>query len=308
MRFSIVSIYGILLLLLGCSGGTQDSGDNRLYVIATTGMLGDAVKNIVGEQVKVESLMGPGVDPHLYKATQSDLEKLAEADVIFYNGLSLEGKMAEVLEKLSHTRKIIAVGDRLDKSRVLQTSAHSTGNLSYDPHIWFDVSLWAEAVEIIASAMIEADSANATSYRDSFNRYSAKLNELHNWVKEEISSVHPEQRVLITSHDAFSYFGKAYEIEVHGLQGVSTASDYGLQDVTRLVNLIIDRKVKAVFIESSVAPRSLQAVLEGCGNLGYEVKIGGTLYSDAMGAHGTPEGAYVGMMQANVNTIVNALR
>jgi manganese/zinc/iron transport system substrate-binding protein len=308
MRFSIIPLFGWMLMLLGCSGGKQDSDDNRLYVVATTGMLGDAVKNIVGEKAKVESLMGPGVDPHLYKAAQSDLEKLSEADIVFYNGLSLEGKMAEVLEKLGHTKKIIAVGDRLDKSRVLQTSDHSTGNLSYDPHIWFDVSLWDEAVEIIASVMIETDTANAAFYRDNFNSYSAKLNDIHKWVKDEISSVPAEQRVLITSHDAFSYFGKAYEIEVHALQGVSTASDYGLQDVTRLVNLIVDRKVKAVFIESSVASRSLKAVVEGCGNLGYEVKIGGTLFSDAMGEAGTPEGTYIGMMQANVNTIVNALR
>ncbi|HXH18831.1 MAG TPA: zinc ABC transporter substrate-binding protein [Chitinophagales bacterium] len=296
-----------LFLFLSCNNNNTHS-DTELYIVTTTGMLGDAVKNIVGDKARVESLMGPGVDPHLYKATQSDLDKLNKADLIFYNGLFLEGKMEDILDKLSRSKKAVAVGDRLDPSRVLKTSQTSAGKLNTDPHVWFDVSLWAEVVGIIASAMQEFDPGNAAVYQENFSNYSVELKELHQWVRTEIATIPVEQRVLITSHDAFSYFGRAYEIEVHGLQGISTASDYGLQDVTRLVNLIVERKVKSVFIETSVAARSLQAVVEGCRNLGYDVKIGGTLFSDAMGEPETPEGTYTGMVKANVSTIVNALK
>ena len=310
MNYSIRTLYFLLLFAIGgCtnSTGVKNADSNQLYIVATTGMLGDAVRNVVGNRAKVESLMGPGVDPHLYKATQSDLEKLNNADVIVYNGLFLEGKMEDILEKLGRTKKAIALGDRLDKSKVIRSSAGS-GNWNFDPHIWFDVSLWTEAVGIIASMMKEFDPGNASLYDENLRGYSLELTALHHWVKNEIATIPQEQRVLITSHDAFSYFGRAYEIEVHGLQGVSTASDYGLQDVTALVNLIVDRKVKSVFIETSVASRSLQAVVEGCKNLGYPVKIGGTLFSDAMGEAGTPEGTYIGMVKANVTSIVNALK
>lgn len=288
-----------------CGNNLPPSAQSKLYIVTTTGMLGDAVSVIAGDNAKVESLMGPGVDPHLYKATQSDLGKLSSADMIVYNGLFLEGKMEDILEKLGQAKKTVAVGDRLDPARVIKTSA---GSLSFDPHIWFDVALWMEAVKIISQALQELDTVHAEEYQQNAEVYLQELHQLDEWVKNEIAAIPEEQRMLITSHDAFGYFGKAYCIEVHGLQGISTASDFGLQDITRLVNLIVERKVKAVFIETSVAPRSLQAVVEGCTNLGYEVNIGGTLYSDAMGEPGTPEGTYIGMVKANVNTIVRALK
>ena len=308
MRKLLLLKFCVLLLIYSCNNSGGTGKPDQLYIVTTTGMLADAVKNIVGDKATVESLMGPGVDPHLYKATQSDLGKLNQASIIFYNGLYLEGKMEEVLVKLGQTKKTVAVGNYIDKTSLITTSSHGDGNLGYDPHIWFDVSLWADAAEAITSSMKELDPDNSAFYQENFNSYSGQLKELHHWMKNEIASIPAGQRVLITSHDAFSYFGKAYEIEVHGLQGISTASDYGLQDVTRLVNLIVERKVKAVFIETSVAPRSLQAVIEGCKNLGYDVRIGGTLFSDAMGQPGTPEGTYSGMVKANVNTIVAALK
>ncbi len=295
-------------LLVSCNNNSDNNSTEKIKIVTTTGILGDAVANIVGENATVESLMGPGVDPHLYKATQRDLDKLTGADIVIYNGLFLEGKMEDILEKLGRTKKTLSVGDQLDNSRLIQTAEESEGNLGHDPHIWFDVSLWNDVVNIISSTLREFDPEHALQYEQNAKRYTDSLTNLHQWVKNEISTIPQEQRLLITSHDAFHYFGIAYDIEVRGLQGISTASDYGLQDVTELVNVIKERKVKSVFIETSVAARSLQAVVEGCKNSGYEVKIGGTLFSDAMGQPGTDEGTYVGMVQANVRTIVSALK
>ena len=291
-----------------CGGAGKTSEKKELYIVATTGMIGDAVKNIAGENARVETLMGAGVDPHLYKATQKDLEKLMNADVVFYNGLFLEGKMEDVLEKMKRSKKTVSLGEHLDKQKLIKISAHGDGAGAYDPHIWFDVSLWAEATGAVHAALQEIDSANADSYEKNFQKYFIELQQLHEWAKKEIATIPQQQRLLITSHDAFSYFGRAYEMEVEGLQGISTVADFGLQDVTRLVDLIIERKVKAVFVETSVAPRALQAVVEGCKNQNFDVQIGGTLFSDAMGEEGSAAGNYVGMVKENVKTIVSALK
>jgi len=253
----------------------------------------------------VVALMGPGVDPHLYKATQGDLKKLTSADIIFYNGLHLEGKLGEVLEKLSRTKTVIAISADIPHSLLREVPGFQG---THDPHIWFDVSLWKEAVKKIRAALIDFDDSNADHFTASADNYLLQLDSLHNAVQSSILEIPEAQRVMITAHDAFGYFGDAYSIEVRGLQGISTVSEFGLRDVTNLVDFIIDRKIKAIFVETSVSERSIEAVVQGCQQKGWQVKIGGSLYSDAMGAAGTKAGTYIGMVDANVTTIVNALK
>jgi manganese/zinc/iron transport system substrate-binding protein len=297
----------IVLIFLCNACITSNKTDNKLKIVtvSTTGMVADAIANIAGEKAQVTALMGAGVDPHLYKVTQGDLEKLQNADVIFYNGLHLEGKMSEVLEKLSAKKKVIAVSDGINRAkiRLLDTKGNT-----HDPHIWFNVALWKEAVLYASLQLQKADSLNTEIYKANTLKFANELDSLDAWVTTEINSIPQQSRLLITAHDAFGYFGEAYGMEVKGLQGISTVSDYGLNDVTSLVNLITTRKIKAIFIETSVSDKSIKAVVEGCKANGHEVKIGGTLYSDAMGQPGTPEGTYIGMVKANVNTIVKALK
>lgn len=285
--------------------GSQREPGEIIKIVATTGMIGDAVKEIAGEHAAVVSLMGAGVDPHLYKATHGDLERLTEADIIFYNGLHLEGKMGEVFEKLSRTRPVIAIGDELPEERLRKVPGFQG---AFDPHIWFDVKLWGEALGAISRHLQEYDSAHARDYVRNHARYVDELDSLDKAVRQSILEIPDNQRVLITAHDAFGYFGDAYNIEVRGLQGISTLSEFGLRDVTELVDFIIARKVKAIFVETSVSGRSIEAVVEGCRKKGWDVSIGGRLFSDAMGEHGTAEGTYVGMVNANVKTIVESLK
>jgi manganese/zinc/iron transport system substrate-binding protein len=267
-------------------------------------MIADAVLNIAGDSLDVEALMGPGVDPHLYKATQGDLKKLSQADLVFYNGLLLEGKMGEVLEKLARIKPVVALGSSIDTSLLLASPLYKD---AFDPHIWFDVSLWKQAVQKVSHSLQEFDPSNAEYYQRNTIRYLGQLDSLHRQVQQQIALIPQEQRVLITAHDAFEYFGRAYNIEVRGLQGISTVSEFGLKDITDLVQFIIDRKIKAVFVETSISERSINAVVEGCRQKGHEIQIGGSLYSDAMGASGTPEGTYIGMVNANIVTITMAL-
>ncbi|MBL7833909.1 MAG: zinc ABC transporter substrate-binding protein [Cyclobacteriaceae bacterium] len=309
----IKSFSKILLLLViagtllgSCSGKRESFANNKkIRIVTTTGMIQDAVEHVTGDKAEVLALMGPGVDPHLYKATQGDLEKLTSADIVFYNGLHLEGKMGEVFEKLGRLKPVIAVSKDIPESR-LRTIPGFAG--THDPHIWFDVNLWKEAVKAVTAFMIEHDSASADVYTRNANAYLQQMDSLHTSIKAQLQEIPAEQRVLITAHDAFGYFGDAYGIEVRGLQGISTVSEFGLKDVTDLVNFIISRKIKAIFVETSVSQKSINAVVEGCNQKGWQVKIGGSLYSDAMGAAGTPSGNYLGMVSANVNTIVTALK
>lgn len=302
-----------LFLFLVCVGlfscrqeqKNQRNADEKIRIVATTGMIGDAVKKIGGDHAEVIALMGPGVDPHLYKATHGDLQHLTEADIIFYNGLHLEGKMGEVFEKLSRTRPVVAIAEEIPEERLRQVPGFQG---AFDPHIWFDVSLWGEAVAGIGKHMSEYDSAHADEYASRTKEYVAQLDSLDSAVRRAIATIPEPQRVLITAHDAFGYFGDAYDIEVRGLQGISTLSEFGLRDVTELVDFIISRKVKAIFVETSVSNRSIEAVVEGCRQKGWNVSIGGSLFSDAMGESGTPQGTYVGMVNANVQTIVESLK
>ncbi|MBX2970543.1 MAG: zinc ABC transporter substrate-binding protein [Cyclobacteriaceae bacterium] len=294
-----------ILFIAACSSKPETQERQVLKIVATTGMIQDAVKNIAGEHAHVEALMGPGVDPHLYKATQGDLKKLTEADMVFYNGLHLEGKMGEVLEKLSRIKPVLAVAASLPDSILLEVEGFEGIT---DPHIWFDVALWMEAVKTIQRYLIEIDGEHKLYYDSAARAYTAQLDSLHHAVKTQLLTIPEEQRVLITAHDAFGYFGRAYNIQVRGLQGISTVAEFGLRDVTELVDFIIQRKIKAIFVESSISPKSIQAVEEGCKQKNWQVKIGGNLYSDAMGNPGTQEGTYIGMVHANVKTIVEALK
>ncbi len=305
--FKPTILFFYLLGLFACEAPdtTANADGGKLQIVATTGMLADALKEIVGDQAEVIALMGPGVDPHLYKATQGDLKRLTDADAVFYNGLHLEGKMGEVLEKLARLKPVIAVADQLPEARLINSTDYAS---AHDPHIWFDVSLWSEVVGIIGVEMGRIDPSNASLYQSNAKAYQEKLSTLHQWVAAEIQKIPEKQRVLITAHDAFEYFGQAYGIEVRGLQGISTVSEFGLRDVSELVDFIASRGIKAVFVESSVPEKSLKAVVEGVTQRGHTTAIGGTLYSDAMGAEGTEAGTYPGMVRANVRTIVEALR
>jgi manganese/zinc/iron transport system substrate-binding protein len=299
----------VLAIPLSSCNQTQTKGEieqgKRMQVVTTTSILKDAVKNIIGDVADVESIMGSGVDPHLYKATQGDLQKLTEADVIIYNGLHLEGKMGEVLEKLARQKTVVAGTSGIPEEKLRRSPQFQD---SHDPHIWFDVQLWQQVVKHLSQELQLKDPANAKVYQQNTEAYLNKLNELHTWVDQQIATIPEMQRTLITAHDAFGYFGDAYNIHVRGLQGISTVSEFGLQDVASLVNYIVNNKIKAVFVESSVSPKSIEAVVIGSKQKGHQVKIGGTLFSDALGEDNTPEGTYIGMVRHNVNSIVSSLK
>jgi manganese/zinc/iron transport system substrate-binding protein len=276
-----------------------------MRVLATTGMIGDIARNIGGKRVQVTTLMGPGVDPHLYKASPGDVAKITEADIVFYNGLHLEGKMIEIMERMGDTRPSVAVAAQIPESELLK--ADSTTD-SPDPHVWFDVRKWIVASQAVREALKKFDAANAAEYQKNAENYEARLRVLDREAREQLATIPKERRVLVTAHDAFRYFGRAYDVEVQGLQGISTASEVSLRDVQRIVNSLTTRRIKAIFVESSVSSRSIEAVVQGCRAKGHNVRIGGSLYSDAMGASGTPAGTYEGMVRHNVQTIVKALK
>ncbi len=294
-----------LLVVIGCIQGQVGPLQAKVTVVVTTSIIGDTVKNIVQDDTEVIVLMGAGVDPHTYKPTLKDIKHLLKADIIFYNGLHLEGKMAEMLRRLSDRRRVYAVGSILTTTQKLTDPNFSMG---VDPHIWFDIHLWQKIVTFIKEKLVEIDSLNATFYKKNTQRYLTRLAHLHRETWRKLQQVPPRQRVLITAHDAFGYFGRAYQIEVRGLQGISTVSECGLSDITTLVRFIIERNIKAIFLETSVPEKPLKAVIEGCKKRGHCVKIGGYLYSDALGKEGTLEGSYYGMIQRNTQKIVNALK
>lgn len=284
-------------LLLACFSTAQA----QLNIVTTTGMIADLSKNIGGKHVNVISLMSTGVDPHLYKATQGDLRRLTRADVIFYNGLHLEGKMQEIFEKLARKKAVFAVADQIPNNQLLQHGSYP------DPHVWFDLSLWQQAGHKVLLALQQQDPNNASHYQKRADHYLGELKNLDIWIRQQITKIPEQQRILITAHDAFGYFGRAYDVKVMGLQGVSTAAEFGLQDIKKLKDVIVANKVKAAFVESSVSPRFIQSLVAGVKAEGHQLTIGGELYSDAMGPEGSTTGNYIGMVKHNVNTIISAL-
>lgn len=305
LRITFLAI-SLVAILWACQPTKENIDANRKpRVVATTGMIYDVVLNIAGDSIDAQPLMGPGVDPHLYKATQGDLKKLTEADLVLYNGLFLEGKMGEVFDKLSRIKPIVAVAETVPEAQLRNSTQYED---AYDPHIWFDVSLWKNAVQEASRALQDIDPDNSEYYRTNTENYLQQLDTLHQWVQKRIAEIPEDQRILVTAHDAFGYFGDAYGIEVVGLQGISTLSEFGLKDISNLVDMITERKIRAVFVETSVSPKAINAVVTGCREKGHDVVIGGNLFSDAMGPFGTFEGTYIGMVTTNVNTIVEALK
>lgn len=308
-RAAIVA--GILLILLASACGPVSesalpdlSTEDEIRVVTTVGMLTDVVEQVGGDRVRVEGLMGPGVDPHLYKASEGDVRRLERADAIFFVGLHLEAKMADVLERIGDRRLSRACGEGIPETELRRPAAFDG---QFDPHVWFDVALWRGCVEEVRDRLAEADPAHADAYRANAERYLAELTSLDAEVRRTAETVPRERRVLVTAHDAFGYFGRAYGFEVVGLQGISTAAEAGANDVDELATFIATRRIPAIFVESSVAPRTIEAVREAVRARGFDVEIGGALYADAMGSAGTPEGTYVGMVRHNVRTIVSAL-
>lgn len=298
---------GLVLLggLLGLAGwGAEAQAGDGLQVVATTNIVADAVRNVVGEAGTVVALMGPGVDPHLYQASQGDVRRLAGADIIFSNGLQLEGRLGDVLAHMARRVPTYAVTELLPVEELL--AAEGFGG-AYDPHVWFDVRLWMKAVERIRDALVEVDPERAPIYQANARAYLETLAELDAWVRERLAQIPPQRRVLVTAHDAFGYLGRAYGLEVVGLQGISTDAEYGLADVIQLVDLLVERQIGAVFVETSVSGRGIRALIEGAAARGHQVALGGELFSDALGAEGTAAGTYVGMIRHNVETILAAL-
>jgi manganese/zinc/iron transport system substrate-binding protein len=309
VKHILTIILFLSILLSACSTSGQDSqlplGQRTINIVTTTGMIADITRNVGGDRVQVTSLMGPGVDPHLYKASEGDVLRLQEADVIFYNGLHLEAQMGDVLERLNEFGiKTVAVTDQIDRS-LLESPPQFQGN--YDPHVWFDVTLWMKAVEQVRDTLVEIDSASSAKYESNAEAFLSELTNLHQYVLDQANTLPPEQRILITAHDAFNYFGRAYGFDVRGLQGISTEAQAGTADVQALAEFIVENQIPAVFVESSVPQRNVEAVQAAVQARGFEVKIGGSLFSDAMGSEGTPEGTYVGMVRHNIDTIVSAL-
>jgi manganese/zinc/iron transport system substrate-binding protein len=293
----------LFVVLFSCSKKEEDDG--KIKIVTTTGHIADMVRHVVGDKAHVEALMGPGVDPHLYKASLSDLKKLSSADVIFYNGLHLEGKMSEIFHKLSRTRKVVAISNGIPDSLLLL--ADSAAHIP-DPHIWFDVRLWRYCLQEVNEQLGLYYPEFSHYFNSNKAQYDTELYYLDSLVKNQIGSIPKQQRILVTAHDAFSYFGRAYDIEVMGLQGISTLSEYGLNEITTLTKLLVSKNIRAVFVETSVSEKAIQSVIEGCREKGHEMKIGGSLYSDALGDPSTPEGQYVGMFRANVRLITEGLK
>lgn len=290
------------VLLAGCS---EQKDNGQLTIVCTTGIIADCIQNIVAEDVEVIALMGAGVDPHLYKASQGDIAKLTNADIIVYNGLHLEGKMAKMLENYSSQKPVFAVGNYIPKEQLKRVD--ETSDL-VDPHIWFNPEIWMMGLQGVAEEL-SSQNPKLKDCRERFSTYQLKVEQLTSDLQQQLDSTLPlKQRVLITSHDAFEYFGDAFTFEVRGLQGISTAAEYGAKDVKNLIDYIVKNNVKSVFVETSVSDKNLKAVIEGANALKYDLRIGGTLYSDALGTSGTPQGTYTGMLSANVNTIISGLQ
>ncbi len=295
-------------LLAGCTAGgkTARNGKDRLVVVSTTGMINDAVRNIGGDKVEAIGLMGPGIDPHLYRATADDVRKLDSASLIFYNGLELEGRMTEIFAKMKSRGTPtypVTAGIPLTE---LRNPPEFKGK--HDPHVWFDVELWKYAAESVRDGLVQSDPPNRDHYEENARKYLETLDQLHSYVTKEAASLPPGSRVLVTAHDAFGYFGRKYGFEVFGIQGTSTASEAGAQRIIQLADLIAKRKVKAIFVETSVPEATIKALQKAVQGRGWDVQVGGKLFSDAMGDDGTKEGTYDGMVRHNIDSIVKALR
>lgn len=298
-----------LPVVTGCGRISQgqelpDLGDRIIRVTATTGQVADLARQVGGERVSVDGLMGPGVDPHLFKASERNVEELIDSDAIFFNGLHLEGKLGELLERLSERRPVVAVGDAIPDA-LLTSPPEFEGNP--DPHVWFDPTMWAYTCRSMGEALTSIDPSHGQMYTDAVTSYTVQLDELDRYAAERFSGIPDQQRVLVTAHDAFGYLGRRYDLEVVGLQGISTSTEAGIRDVQRIADLLVERRVPSIFVETSVPRRTIEAVQVATADRDWRVTIGGELFSDALGDIGTPEGTYLGMFRHNVDSIVAGL-
>jgi manganese/zinc/iron transport system substrate-binding protein len=297
-KYIVKTLLTLCFLLLAFSSVAQP-----LNVVTTVGMIADVVQNVGDDCVKVTALMGPGIDPHLYKAGARDVHTLQNAEVIFYSGYHLEGQLGEVLEAFQKRKPTVAVAEgAIPKSATLRKA----GENITDPHVWMDVSLWAGTADVIAKTLTELSPAcqNATANAAAYKR---QLLALHDWIKTSIATIPETQRILVTAHDAFFYYSRAYGIDVASVQGISTQAEASIGDIRGTVTTVVSRKVPAIFVESSINPRTIEAVLEAVADRGFTTSIGGSLYSDAMGDTGTANGTYIGMLYHNTKMIVEAL-
>lgn len=289
------------LFLVGISSDVY----GKIKVCTTTSLIADLVENVGGDLIETVSLMGPGVDPHLYRATSSDLKNLSNANLVFYNGLHLEGRMTDIFEGLaSQGKSVFAVTDAIDKKSLLTLQ----GNAGYDPHVWFDPLTWAQCLNKVIDELKKKDPSNSKEYEARGAAYKKKLEELSAWGKALAGGLKKDARILITSHDAYNYFGRSFDFQVIGVQGVSTISEAGLADIVSTVDFIKKHKIKAIFVESSVSPAAIERISEDS-----RVKIGGKLFSDSLGGKGEildgyDVGNYLGMFKYNMETIVKGLK
>ncbi len=305
LKVTFNKIFLLTFFLIGCNSSNKISTD-KLNIVTTTTMITDLVKQIGGNAVNVNGLMGPGIDPHLYKASEGDVNKLHNADLVIYNGLHLEGKLVDVFEKMKQQDvNIVALADTLDHKLLIQSKSFVS---NYDPHIWFDIDIWRISGEYVKNTLISQDPKNKSIYTGNYKRFIFHLDSVKIVLKNKSEELSSEKRILITAHDAFQYFGRAFKFKVMGLQGISTVSEAGVKDVQDLADFIVENEVKAIFIESSVPRRNIEALQESVKNKGFVVTIGGELFSDALGGPKTKEGTYTGMFEYNMNTIVNALK
>ncbi|WP_167525203.1 metal ABC transporter solute-binding protein, Zn/Mn family [Roseomonas genomospecies 6] len=303
-----IAVIGLAAALLLPGPARAEGGrpqGERPTIVATTGMVADLVRAVAGDRAEVEALMGEGVDPHLFKPTRSDTVRLLRADAVFISGLHLEGKMTAAFDRLREAGKpVTALGDAVPKDRLLSPPEFEG---AHDPHIWMDVDIWARTLPAIRDTLTRLDPAGAETYARNAGAYGAELARLDTYARNVLSSIPEKARVLVTAHDAFNYLGRAYGIEVRGIQGISTESEAGLRIIEELAALLADRGVPAVFPETSVSDRNVRALIEGAAARGHPVTLGGALFSDAMGAPGSYEGTYIGMIDHNVTTIARAL-
>lgn len=277
----------------------------QIKALGTVGMVSDVVSSVGGDALSLTTLIGPGLDPHLYKPTRTDMSAMLAADIVFYNGLLLEGKLTDALVKVASSgKKVIALTEGLAESSLKSAEDNSD---HFDPHVWMDPTLWRETVAVVETNLTSALPNLKSQLAAAGMAYRQKLTELHEYSAKVLNSVPKESRVLVTAHDAFQYFGNRYGYEVVGIQGISTESEAGVKDIQRIVDMLVSRKIKAVFVESTVSERNIKALIEGAASRGHSVSIGGQLFSDAMGDAGTYEGTYIGMIDHNVTTIARAL-
>jgi len=294
----------VLVLAFAIFTGPARAETTPLKVVATTGMIADAARQIGGDHVEVRGLMGPGVDPHAYRQTRSDIVALTQADLVLWHGLYLEAQLEDFMRDLAETQTVVAVAETLPRNLLIN---HDDYEDKLDPHVWMNPNLWARVVLNVRDALIAARPEVEATFAANAETHLSEIDGLAAYATKVLASVSADSRVLVTAHDAFNYFGSAYGYEVIGIQGISTESEAGLNRIETLVDMLVARDIRAVFVESSVSDRNVRALIEGAAAQGHEVKIGGTLYSDAMGQPGTYEGTYIGMIDHNVTTIARAL-